>query len=108
MKNIISKLTNTDKQNNIDEIKSKLNIEQQLINEDNNLDIEFKNLLKESKLNEDIKNASFLNTKKLNEMEYTTQNYEDFIKEKEEEISNLENKMSGKVGLIKTIEEKIK
>ena len=108
LKNIISKLTNTDKQNNIDEIKSKLNIEQQLINEDNNLDIEFKNLLKESKLNEDIKNASFLNTKKLNEMEYTTQNYEDFIKEKEEEISNLENKMSGKVGLIKTIEEKIK
>ena len=107
LKNIISKLTNAAKQNNIDEIKSKLNLEQ-LINEDNNLDVEFKNLLKENKLNEDIKNASFLNTKKLNEMEYTTQNYEDFIKEKEEEISNLENKMNGKVGLIKTIEEKVK
>ncbi len=109
LKQIIDKINLAIKENNTDNTERKVLFDLDKLIKDDSEDNDFKNLLKENKLEEDIKNATFLNAQKLDEINYTTKKYEECIKDKDQIINDLENIIDNKkVGLIKTLEEKVK
>jgi hypothetical protein len=107
LKQIIDKINSAIKENNTDKRIYQFDIDKLI--EDDSDDIDFKNLLKKNKLEENIKIANYLNIQKLKEINNTTKQYEEYIKEKDQIINDLENKIDNKkIGLIKTLEEKVK
>ena len=107
LKQIIDKINSAIKENNTDKRIFQFDIDNLI--EDDSEDIDFKNLLKKNKLEENIIIANYMNLQKLKEINNTTKQYEECIKEKDQIINDLENKIDNKkIGLIKTLEEKVK
>ena len=106
LKYIINKLTFSIKENNTNDDIYELDIGK-IIQDDSN-DDEFFKLLKENKINENIKKASLLNQNKMNEIVNITKTYDNLINKKEKEIIVLEDKTNKKNGLLQILEDKVK
>ena len=106
LKDVINKYTNALNKGNIKDEIFKLDLDK-LTKEDYD-DREYKNLLIKDRMKNSMNEKNYFQIKKNIKQVNLIKNYEKILKEKDIEISNLEDKIEYKNGILKIIEDKVK